>query len=96
MDPSFMQEICGFRAVSGNHVIRVVDLGADGMTACWQNRPSRQDLEELATRARSKLGPHGTVAIHLAGVGEVGLERSRQAYAAWKKTGKIDGSTFHD
>lgn len=85
MDPSFVLQMMGFRASSGNQVIRVVDLGPDGMTACWQNMPSQEDLSDLSAWARRKLRPHAIVDIHLAGQGEVGLQRSRQAYAAWKK-----------
>lgn len=89
MDPLFMLEAVGFRATSGNQVVRVIELGEDGMIPSWRLEPSSKDQDEFIAWSRTKLPPGTEIDTHMGGAGEAGLERSRQAYAAWKK--KLEG-----
>ena len=83
MDPLFMLEAKGFRASSGNQVVRVIELGEDGMTPSWRDQPSTEDQNEFVAWARTKLPARAEITSDIGGT----LQKARQHYASWKKKG---------
>lgn len=83
MDPLFMLEAKGFRATSGNQVVRVIELGEDGMIPCWSHEPSLDDTNELVAWARTKLPAGAEITNDMGRT----LQKAREHYVVWKKKG---------
>lgn len=86
----FILEAVRFRSTSGNQVTRISELGEDGVGILWKTTATDQDQEEFTAWARTMFPANANFTRHVEGLISKGglersLERSRQAYVAWKK-----------